>query len=137
MMRSSRSKSSAFRGATSRVAAAVVACAVALAACNAVLRTQPDPRGRTCDLLTSIEGTLRTDFEYGLTLENRGQKIEVIWPHGFSTARNAEGKVLLLDSAGQVIAQEGDSVVLSATRQEDGLNYVCDPPELRIVQATT
>ncbi|HEY7527203.1 MAG TPA: hypothetical protein VIA82_10285 [Candidatus Limnocylindria bacterium] len=72
-----------------------------------------------------VGGTLVTDDEWGLTLENPGTgRHRVTWPHGYS-ARRESGVVYLVDDRGEVIAREGDHIHAGGASDDDGTAHVC------------
>lgn len=112
----------------------VVAVATLVAGgCDTRLQTA-DEVGNGCQVLRAIEGVLKTDLVRGLGLENRRRFTGVVWPHGYSARRDADGLVSLLDREGRVLAREGDTVAMGGSHRDDGVIYACDPPDLRVVE---
>ena len=116
---------------TSR-AALIFTLAVLLTGCGTQLRTEPSPGSSCGSLLQAIQGVLKSDAVQGLGLEKRGTFVGVVWPYGYSATRDRSGLVLLLDRDGQVVAREGDTIVMSGVHRDDGFDHACDPPELRV-----
>ncbi|MDQ3938290.1 MAG: hypothetical protein M3253_06370, partial [Chloroflexota bacterium] len=58
-----------------------------------------------------LEGKIVAHEEWGVAVEDQvgGMVWQVFWPYGY-TARVVEGRVTLLDEAGDVVAGEGDVV---------------------------
>jgi hypothetical protein len=58
-----------------------------------------------------IDGELVADDEWGIALKERltGQILKVIWPFGFA-AQQAGDQLALLNTAGEIVAHEGDQV---------------------------
>jgi hypothetical protein len=71
-----------------------------------------------------IGGRLVGDTEWGLALENAGNRSGAIWPHGYS-ARRIAGIVHLVDAQGNDIAHEGDLIHAGGSSDDDGTARVC------------
>jgi hypothetical protein len=113
--------------------AILVGLTLAVAGCNS-LRTASEA-GPGCQLLTAAEGILKADLVWGLGLEGRGGFRGVVWPFGFTARRDGNGILLLVDRDGNVLAREGDRIAMAAKGSDDGVTYVCDPPNIRVVDA--
>ena len=107
--------------------------AFALGGCGVTLRTQPPRAPESACFLTEIRGELKADVVWGLGLLNRGSFTGVVWPHGYAAKRDGAGVVVLLDRDGQILAREGETVVLAGVHGDDGVTYPCDPPDLRVI----
>ena len=86
----------------------------------------------TCELLP-VRGVLVADLSWGLALmgtdeAGNSHQYGVVWPYGYSARRDQT--ILLLDPAGNVVAREGDKVVLDAVRQDP--LYPC--ADIQVVQ---
>jgi hypothetical protein len=95
--------------------------AVLVASCAVLdgpVAIKTDPLSGGVCLLVPAPGVLVADSTWGLALQGSdraGQRhrFGVIWPHGY-TARRESGTVVLLDEQGELVAHEGDNVVLDA-----------------------
>jgi hypothetical protein len=119
-----------------RLSAVLLACmALAVGGCTVSLKTASRPPGANdvCEAAL-IGGYLVPDGTYGLALRDADDRIQgVIWPYGYAGRRELAG-VVLLDGDGQVVAQEGDLVQMRGARGDDGTNYPCSEPELRVIE---
>jgi hypothetical protein len=87
------------------------------AGCPVYLATQAHEVA-TC-LLLPLSGVLVRDDTYGLGLRHSdGSVAGALWPFGWSARRDSDG-VVLLDSAGDVVAREGEEVTFDGNRLED------------------
>jgi hypothetical protein len=72
----------------------------------------------------SVEGRLVAEASSGLGLRQRdGTTLGVVWPNRWSARRESDG-IVLLDIEGQVVAREGDFVVMDGWATEDHLVVV-------------
>ena len=83
--------------------------------------------GAACELLPA-RGMLVSDPTWGLALigtdaSGGPHRYGVVWPDVYS-ARREGGTVILLDESGNVVAREGDQVVLLSPRRDP--LYACD-----------
>lgn len=83
--------------------------------------------GAACEMRPA-RGVLIADPNWGLALlgtdaSGDPRRYGVLWPDVYSARREA-GKVVLLDESGNLVAQEGDHVVLLSPRREP--LYACD-----------
>jgi hypothetical protein len=86
---------------------------------------------RVC-LLIPVQGVLVPDETWGLALQGvdgsgNPHRFGVVWPHGYS-ARREHGVISLIAANGDVVAREGERLVLDALRDRDPL-YPCRPVE--------
>ena len=73
---------------------------------------EPQPPGtpQAC-MAALIAGTLVADVRWGIALDDpAGFVREVVWPSGY--AARDDGRLLLLNEAGRVVAREGDQVTI-------------------------
>jgi hypothetical protein len=99
------------------------------------LQTQPPPGPNELCPAARIGGVLAPDPAYGLgVLSHDGAVHGVVWPNGYAARRDAGG-IVLLDRSSQVVAHEGDEVVMSGVIHDDGVNYPCDNPDIQVVTA--
>jgi len=95
------------------------------------LQTQAPGSHQVCGDVR-IGGVLTPDPSYGLgVLGQDGAVHGVVWPNGYSAQRQA-GVIILLDPPGQIVARQGDEVVMGGVIHGNGVNYPCDPPELQV-----
>jgi hypothetical protein len=70
-------------------------------------------------------GTLVPDPRSGLALATpTGERIPVMWPFGYS-ARLVDAVIELVDSSGNFVAREGDTVEMGGGFGANGLFYAC------------
>jgi hypothetical protein len=95
-----------------RLLVSLIALAVLTAACStpAGLRTA-SARFDACEQAL-LAGELVASNPSGLAIRNADQVTEVLWPFGYSAARQTTGLVLR-DETGKVIAHEGQRVQMS------------------------
>ena len=113
---------------------AALALTVVVAACGAPvgLRTQPGPISACMDALAT--GTLVTSNVSGLAIRaGDGAVIEVEWPFEYTARRETVGLVLI-DSAGQIVAREGQLIQMGGGTGADGVFYAC-PGSIAVVAA--
>jgi hypothetical protein len=85
----------------------------------------------------AIGGVLVGDPIYGVGLRNESGIVSgVIWPFGYTAARDTEG-VILFDSGGTGLAREGDRVLMEGWIDFDTfVAHPCDPPRFHVVLAS-
>lgn len=97
------------------------------------LLTQPSPQPGEACAAGRIGGVLTADPTYGLGLSSDGAVRGVIWPHGYS-ARHEPGGIVLIDRLGQIVAREGDRIVMGGFMSDDHVNHPCYSPNLEVVE---
>jgi hypothetical protein len=106
--------------------AAVLLAAMLISGCGAPvgLRTQPGPISACMDALAT--GVLVTSNLSGLAIRGGEDRTvtEVEWPFEY-TARHDGVGVVLVDSAGQVIAREGQLIQMGGGTGADGVWHAC------------
>lgn len=106
--------------------AAVLLATMFVSGCGAPvgLRTQPGPISACMDALAT--GVLVTSNLSGLAIRGGedGAVTEVEWPFEY-TARHDGVGVVLVDSAGQVIAREGQLIQMGGGTSADGVWHAC------------
>lgn len=104
-----------------------------VSACGApvALRTQPAPISACMDALAT--GTLVASPQSGLAIRGgeEGTVTEVEWPFEYTARREVTGLVLV-DSAGQVVAREGEVIQMGGGTGADGVFYAC-PGSISVV----
>ena len=111
---------------------AAVALALVVAACGAPvgLRTQPGPISACMDALAT--GTLVASSRSGLAISaGDGEVAEVEWPFEYTAQRDAVG-LILIDSAGQIVAREGQLIQMGGGTGADGVFHAC-PGSISVV----
>jgi hypothetical protein len=98
--------------------------AIALAACGTpvALRTAP-AKVNACDLALLV-GELVASTKSGLAVRNADTVTEVVWPFGYSAARETTGLVLR-DDTGKVVAHEGQRVTVGGGGSAEGVFVAC------------
>jgi hypothetical protein len=87
------------------------------------LLTEPAPAQACMDALA--RGTLVPDPRSGLALASpTGERTPVMWPFGYS-ARLVDAVIELVDSSGNFVAREGDTVEMGGGFGGSGLFYAC------------
>ena len=99
------------------IVAFVAACGMPVA-----LRTAPAPVDACEDAL--LAGELVTSAQSGLAIRNAADVTEVLWPYGYSAAREVDG-VVLRDPAGEVVARVGDRVQMGGGFGAGGVWGAC------------
>lgn len=107
--------------AASLMSVVLLAGACSLGSADGPVPIQTNPMSGTC-LLVNTYGRLVADHTWGLALAGTDQSgnphtYGVVWPRGYS-ARREQDTIVLLDSSGNVVAQEGDQVVLDAANHD-------------------
>lgn len=99
----------------------VAACSAAPASSSAIIAVptlEPEAEGSACPAAL-IDGILRADEEWGVTLETSdGAKVKVLWPNGYS-AREDDVGLALIDASGNVVAHAGDQVQVGGGGSEE------------------
>ena len=94
---------------------AILVGSVLLTACSESLipvPTQPPASPGALCLMARNSGRLVADARWGIALDDpAGFVREVIWPYGYAARRDA--RVVLLNAAGQIVADEGDQVAIT------------------------
>jgi hypothetical protein len=97
-----------------------------LAGCApATLRTQPAPISACMDALAT--GTLVPSSRSGLAIRAggaSGEVTEVEWPFGYTARRDMTG-LALIDSAGTVVAHEGEVIQMGGGTGADNVFHAC------------
>ena len=103
-----------------------------LAGCSAAsLRTQPAPISACMDALAT--GTLVPSNRSGLAIKGAdGQVAEVEWPFEYTARRDMTG-LTLIDSAGVVVAHEGQVIQMGGGTGADGVFHAC-PGSIAVVE---
>lgn len=127
--------------------AAIFAIAIsALAACGpapstpselvvAIRTWGPDPSSETPPPCPAgqLQGELVADEVDGLAvLLDTGERVAVIWPHGYA-ARVNEGTLELMDETGETVAREGDHIEVGGGEygeDSDASWRACDRPNV-------
>jgi hypothetical protein len=92
------------------------------AACTITLDASPEPSPQVCDSAL-LEGELLSDDGTGFIVRHEeGFVTPVTWPGGYAV-READVRELL-DSAGRVVAREGDLVALAGGMGADDVAFV-------------
>lgn len=76
----------------------------------AIWTDAPQPTGAPC-MTALLHGRLVSDAVGGLAVDRNGDRVRVVWPHGFS-ARSRAGVAELVDADGTVVAREGDWIAI-------------------------
>ena len=100
------------RGTFAMAAGLVMAATTACTTLISVPTQKPQPPGtpQACPAAL-ITGTLVADVRWGIALDDpAGFVREVVWPSGY--AARDDGRLLLLNEAGRVVAREGDQVTI-------------------------
>lgn len=101
---------------------AVGACTSAPIGPVAINTLAPNP---VCEA-ARVGGVLVYDSTYGLGFKS-GDKVRVaVWPYGYSARREQDGVVVLIDSSGQLIAREGDTIVAAGANGDTATYVECD-----------
>jgi hypothetical protein len=105
-------------------ACAFLVVAMLISACSpASLRTQPAPVSACMDALAT--GTLVPSSRSGLAIRaGDGTVVEVEWPFQYTARRDLTG-LALVDSAGVVVAHEGQVVQMGGGTGADNVFHAC------------
>ncbi len=108
----------------------LAALLVAAGGVPVTLRTQPAPISACMDALAT--GVLVTSSLSGLAIrDGEGAVQEVEWPFEYTARRDAVG-VILVDSAGQEVAREGQLIQMGGGTGADGVFHAC-PGSISVV----
>jgi hypothetical protein len=117
-----------------RPIAAAALAAILLAGCGTPvgLRTQPAPISACMDALAT--GTLVASAKSGLAIRAAdGTVIEVEWPFEYTAKRDVTG-LTLIDSAGGVVAHEGQVIQMGGGSGAENVFHAC-PGSISVVAA--
>ena len=102
--------------------------------CPVSLQTAPPPHPDGACPAARLGGWLTADPTFGLGLRDEpqgGPVYGVIWPNGWSARRDTSG-IVLIDRGGDIVAREGDRIVMAGDMSYGRINRPCDVPLLRV-----
>jgi hypothetical protein len=114
--------------------ALLVAISLVVSACSVSITTVAPERAESICGSPEGGGYLTTNPQTGLGILVGQENHPVIWPVGFSARRNVIGPLMLVDRAGNEVAQEGDLVGMAGGYDQDGVFHVCDETKFRVTK---